>query len=63
VLPDSPLIVLRAPAVLPTGPVIVCMFGLVLLGAYLLRRIVGRVPETGRQPVPERGDTVGMTTR
>jgi len=31
---------------LPTGPVIVCMFGLVLLGAYLLRRVVGRVPET-----------------
>ena len=26
---------------LPTGPVVVCMFGLVLLGAYLLRRIVG----------------------
>ncbi|MBW8838591.1 MAG: metal ABC transporter permease [Gemmatimonadetes bacterium] len=31
---------------LPTGPVIVCMFGMVLLGAYLLRRVVGRVPET-----------------
>jgi len=30
---------------LPTGPVIVCMFGVVLLGAYLLRRLVGsRVP-------------------
>jgi zinc/manganese transport system permease protein len=31
---------------LPTGPVIVCMFGLVLLAAYLLRRIVAaRYPE------------------
>jgi ABC-type Mn2+/Zn2+ transport system permease subunit len=31
---------------LPTGPVIVCMFGLVLLAAYLLRRIVvARHPE------------------
>jgi zinc/manganese transport system permease protein len=40
---------------LPTGPVIVCMFGLVLLGAYLLRRVVGRVPETTLQPVPEQG--------
>ena len=26
---------------LPTGPVIVCMFGVVLLGAYLLRRVMG----------------------
>jgi zinc/manganese transport system permease protein len=26
---------------LPTGPVIVCMFGLVLLAAYLLRRLMG----------------------
>ena len=26
---------------LPTGPVIVCMFGLVLLGAYLARRLAG----------------------
>jgi zinc/manganese transport system permease protein len=26
---------------LPTGPVIVCMFGVVLLGAYLLRRLTG----------------------
>jgi hypothetical protein len=31
------------------------MFGLVLLGAYLLRRMVGRVPETTLQPVPEQG--------
>jgi zinc/manganese transport system permease protein len=31
---------------LPTGPVVVCMFGLVLLGAYVLRRLVGtRAPE------------------
>jgi len=27
---------------LPTGPVVVCMFGLLLLGAYLLRRAMGR---------------------
>jgi len=26
---------------LPTGPVIVCMFGVVLLGAYLARRLAG----------------------
>lgn len=26
---------------LPTGPVVVCMFGLVLLGAYFLRRLLG----------------------
>jgi zinc/manganese transport system permease protein len=26
---------------LPTGPVVVCMFGLVLLGAYVLRRLLG----------------------
>ena len=26
---------------LPTGPVVVCMFGLVLLGAYCLRRLLG----------------------
>jgi ABC-type Mn2+/Zn2+ transport system permease subunit len=26
---------------LPTGPVVVCMFGLVLLGAYVLRRLMG----------------------
>jgi zinc/manganese transport system permease protein len=26
---------------LPTGPIIVCMFGVVLLGAYLLRRLAG----------------------
>lgn len=26
---------------LPTGPVVVCMFGVVLLGAYLLRKVIG----------------------
>ena len=42
---------------LPTGPVIVCMFGVVLLAAYGLRRALGRVPEgeASFQPVPERG--------
>jgi len=38
---------------LPTGPVIVCMFGVVLLAAYGLRRVLGRVPEASLQPVPE----------
>ena len=40
---------------LPTGPVIVCMFGVVLLAAYGLRRALGRVPEASLQPVPEQG--------
>ena len=40
---------------LPTGPVIVCMFGVVLLAAYGLRRALGRVPagEASLAPVPE----------
>ena len=29
---------------LPTGPVVVCMFGLVLLAAYLVRRVLGITP-------------------
>ena len=40
---------------LPTGPVIVCMFGVVLIAAYGLRRALGRVPEASLQPVPEQG--------
>ena len=40
---------------LPTGPVIVCMFGLVLLGAYALRRALGRVPQAPLHPAVERG--------
>jgi ABC-type Mn2+/Zn2+ transport system permease subunit len=40
---------------LPTGPVIVCMFGLVLLGAYGLRRALGRVPQAPLHPVVEQG--------
>jgi zinc/manganese transport system permease protein len=40
---------------LPTGPVIVCMFGVVLLGAYGLRRALGRVPQAPLHPIPERG--------
>jgi zinc/manganese transport system permease protein len=27
---------------LPTGPVVVCMFGLVLLGSYVFRRVITR---------------------
>jgi zinc/manganese transport system permease protein len=40
---------------LPTGPVIVCMFGLVLLGSFALRRALGRVPQAPLHPVPEQG--------
>jgi zinc/manganese transport system permease protein len=40
---------------LPTGPVIVCMFGLVLLAAYFLRRVLGHAPEPVLEPVPEGG--------
>jgi zinc/manganese transport system permease protein len=40
---------------LPTGPVIVCMFGLVLLGAFALRRALGRVPQAPLHPVAEQG--------
>jgi zinc/manganese transport system permease protein len=40
---------------LPTGPVIVCMFGVVLLGAYGLRRALGRMPQAPLHPVPEQG--------
>jgi zinc/manganese transport system permease protein len=36
---------------LPTGPVVVCMFGVVLLGAYLIRRVVGaRTPVSAVPP-------------
>ncbi len=37
---------------LPTGPVVVCMFGLLLLVAYALRRTMSVAPQT--EPVPER---------
>jgi len=48
---------------LPTGPVVVCMFGLLLLVAYLTRRILGLHPkpvleadtEESRRTVPLRG--------
>jgi zinc/manganese transport system permease protein len=40
---------------LPTGPVIVCVFGLVLLGAYLLRKLLGeRTPAVLRTVSGER---------
>jgi hypothetical protein len=39
---------------LPTGPVVVCMFGLVLLGAYCLRRLLGvRTAAVGEAAVGE----------
>ena len=38
---------------LPTGPVVVCMFGLLLLAAYGLRRAMGLAPQA--DPVLERG--------
>jgi zinc/manganese transport system permease protein len=33
---------------LPTGPVVVCMFGIVLLASYLLRRVVGELGASSR---------------
>jgi zinc/manganese transport system permease protein len=42
---------------LPTGPVIVCMFGLVLLAAYGLRRLLeARAPVFATSPHPERSE-------
>jgi zinc/manganese transport system permease protein len=38
---------------LPTGPVVVCMFGLLLLAAYGIRRAIGLAPQA--DPVLERG--------
>jgi zinc/manganese transport system permease protein len=39
---------------LPTGPVVVCMFGLVLILAGAVRRLIGvRVPAVDEQPVRE----------
>ncbi len=40
---------------LPTGPLIVCVFGLLLLAAYLLRRAFGLHPEPVLEPVAEQG--------
>src|SRR6266498_3601175 len=40
---------------LPTGPLIVCVFGLLLLAAYLLRRAIGLNPEPVLEPVAEQG--------
>jgi zinc/manganese transport system permease protein len=39
---------------LPTGPLVVCMFGLLLLLAYLLRRVLGIRTEPVLEPVAER---------
>jgi zinc/manganese transport system permease protein len=38
---------------LPTGPIVVCMFGLLLLGAYALRRLVGSSLPAVESPVRE----------
>jgi ABC-type Mn2+/Zn2+ transport system permease subunit len=38
---------------LPTGPVIVCMFGFVLVFAYVLRRILGVRVEPGLSAVEQ----------
>ncbi len=40
---------------LPTGPLVVCAFGVLLLAAYLLRRALGIRVEGALEPVPERG--------
>jgi ABC-type Mn2+/Zn2+ transport system permease subunit len=39
---------------LPTGPVIVCMFGFVLILAYVLRRVLGVRVEPVLAPATER---------
>jgi zinc/manganese transport system permease protein len=39
---------------LPTGPVVVCMFGCLLLVAYGLRRVLGRRADTVLAPLGER---------
>jgi zinc/manganese transport system permease protein len=40
---------------LPTGPLIVCMFGLLLIVAYLLRRALGVRADRVLVPAAERG--------
>jgi len=40
---------------LPTGPIVVCMFGLLLLAAYVLRRMLGVGGEPVLAPVADRG--------
>ncbi len=40
---------------LPTGPIVVCMFGLLLLAAYLIRRALGMPVSAAAGPVTEHG--------
>ena len=40
---------------LPTGPLVVCMFGVLLLAAYLVRRALGIRIKDRLTPLPERG--------
>jgi zinc/manganese transport system permease protein len=40
---------------LPTGPIVVCMFGLLLLAAFVLRRAMGESAEPVLAPAAERG--------
>jgi ABC-type Mn2+/Zn2+ transport system permease subunit len=40
---------------LPTGPLVVCAFGVLLLAAYLVRRALGISTEDRLTPLPERG--------
>ncbi|HEX6616476.1 MAG TPA: iron chelate uptake ABC transporter family permease subunit [Gemmatimonadales bacterium] len=42
---------------LPTGPVVVCMFGVLLLIAFAVRRIVGRTAAVAAPKLPERAVT------
>jgi zinc/manganese transport system permease protein len=40
---------------LPTGPIVVCMFGLLLLVAFALRRVLGLRPEPVLEPATQSG--------
>ena len=42
---------------LPTGPVVVCMFGVLLLIAFAARRLVGRTAAVAAPKLPERAVT------
>ena len=42
---------------LPTGPVVVCMFGLVLLVAFAVRRLMGSTVAVAERELPEQAVT------
>lgn len=62
VIPEAPALVLRGHLSpderlphreLPTGPLVVCAFGLLLLVAYFLRRVLGQRVTAVLEPAPE----------